>query len=530
MKRLAFLVILLPLAAGCPGSTDGPEVTCGAGTTLNGTTCVPDVVGGNNGVNNGGPASTCGPGTVLDPGTNVCEVENANLTECGQGTSLNPDTDQCEAIGDELVCGQGTSMVDGECVPDNPCPEGEVFRNGTCVPGAGLCGGGTVWREGECVPIDPLLDVALTEGPENNDPVYGGTALALTPGVDGDVEWVKGVIGAAENLDDEDDLEPDFDGYTFDAVAGQRLLLQATAVGVPSAAFEVRFLGEDPLHQEFRRLALPFGDRNAQREIVAPWDGTYQVRVGELSNLRGVGGEPSGGEGFTYLFGIGVQPAVETIAIDAGADQEGDILGVPHFLVDTADGNGVAIWLDTDEAVFGTWLTSGADFGEVAGPAQYVALPDGGVLVTVDHVEAAASDTQFVLRTAPVHLVDEVEPNQSADDATALGTLGPAILAGVGGFVVVDVEAEETTADWWSFSLDASTQVTIETSWRTVGADTTLSVYAAGDLEESVAFDDDGAGLYSTVSLELDSGDYLVLVRSYEDLDDGDYFLSVSAD
>ena len=521
MDRLPALLVLMLCATGCPGGGNDDVVTCGPGTTLNGRACVPDLVGGNNGGNNGA-ASTCGPGTVLDPVNNVCEVENANITECGPGTSLNPDTEQCEATGPQVSCADGTTEVAGECVADNPCPDGEVFRNGACIPGAALCGQGTVWRAGECVPFDPLVDVVDTEGAENNDPAYGGTATPVVPGVDGDVTLVKGTIGPAEDLDGDEDgtLDPDFDGFVFEAVAGQRLMVQATAVGAPSVALEVAFLGDGG----YLRAAIPFGDRNAQRQIVAPWTGSYLVRVGELSNFAGVGGVPQGAEGFTYLFGIATLAAQAPTPLAPDGEVSGDIRTLPQFSVET-QADAVAIRLITDPAVASVWFATSPDFSVYAGAQTYLRVPEGGLLVTADYVDAAALDTEFTLTATAATLVDEVEPNQSAEDATRLGTTS-GLLAGAGDFAVVDADAETTTEDWWAFSTDGGT-VEVGTSFRSTPADTTLTLYAAGDLEQAIDFDDDGAGLYSVLTAELAAGDYVAVVRSFDEQTDGDYFLSV---
>ena len=316
----------------------------------------------------------------------------------------------------------------------------------------------------------------------------------------------------------------------LDADAGQRFLLQAAAVGAPAVAFEVR-LGGDDAPADYERFGIPYADRNAQRLFVAPWTGTYVVRVGELSNFRGIGGEPTGSADFTYLFGVERLDPVEPVAVAAGAESVvGDLLDVPGFVVSAAEADGVAVRLETGDSVRATWFTSGLDYADPAPAARFVALPEGGLLLRVDHVEAAAADTDFTLHTTPALLTGDGEPNQIAEDATALGTTGAAILVGLGGFAVVDEQAEGTTEDFWSFTVAAAGTFTVETDFRTLPADTTLALYAAENLEEAIGFNDDADGLYSSVSAELAEGGYVVVVRSFDDEVDGDYFLSVAAE
>lgn len=527
MKRLAIPAALLLLLSGCPGDDDDDGVICGPGTIQNGTQCVPEVVGGNNGANNGGAAATCGPGTSLNPETNVCEVENANVTECGEGTSLNPDTGECETSGPTISCAEGTVLVEGECVAENPCPEGSIFRDGECTLAEDLCGEGTVFRDGSCVPIDPLEGVDASEADENNDPVYGGTAGAIAPGAVGEPNWVKGTIGAPADLDGEaETLEGDFDGFRLSAEAGQRIELQVVAVGAPAMALSVGFEGEG-LPEGYRRLAIPYGSRTASRVLVAPATGDYLVRVGELSNFAGVGGAPTGSDDFTYLFGAALLEGPPAVSGVVGEDVEGDILDVPEVQF---TGEALGVWVDANPSVDLSWFTATTGEAGYTPGTRYLEVPEAGISVYVDYVSAAAEDTSFTLRTEAVTLIAESEPNQTAEDAGALGTLGTARVVGQGGFEVVDVVNETTTDDWWSFTLDADTNVVLQTEARLAPGNTTLAVFAADAVEQPIAVDDDGNGLYSRVSATLDAGDYLVLVRSADDLRAGDYFLTLTAD
>lgn len=114
---LSFVVVL----SGC-GSTApaAGETLCGAGTTLQGNTCVATSAG-----------ATCGPGTVLS-GTQ-CVPAGATVT-CGEGTTL---TDgRCVAGGATVTCGAGTTLQGTTCVATSggaTCGTGTVLRNGACV-------------------------------------------------------------------------------------------------------------------------------------------------------------------------------------------------------------------------------------------------------------------------------------------------------------------------------------------------------------------------------------------------------------
>ena len=73
-------------------------MTCGPGTHLDGSVCLPD-----------GPGITCGPGTHQDG--NVCLPDAAPVI-CGPGTHQDGDT--CLP---DVVCGPGTHQDGGACVP-----------------------------------------------------------------------------------------------------------------------------------------------------------------------------------------------------------------------------------------------------------------------------------------------------------------------------------------------------------------------------------------------------------------------------
>src|SRR5262249_2616433 len=118
------------------------------------------------------PQVECGDGTVLvngecvpvtppvacGPGTveqnGLCVPTRA--LACGPGTVAQ--TGQC-VVQNPLTCGPGTVALNGQCVPDNlfPCGPGTVALNGQCVPDNLFpCGPGTVVMNGVCVVANPI--------------------------------------------------------------------------------------------------------------------------------------------------------------------------------------------------------------------------------------------------------------------------------------------------------------------------------------------------------------------------------------
>lgn len=65
---------------------------------------------------------TCGPGTILKDGECVLQTEPEEETA--------PTT---ETPKDELTCGEGTILKDGVCVLDETCGPGTILVDGTCV-------------------------------------------------------------------------------------------------------------------------------------------------------------------------------------------------------------------------------------------------------------------------------------------------------------------------------------------------------------------------------------------------------------
>ncbi len=120
--RPLLLTLAALFTAGCAATAPAAgETLCGAGTTLQGNTCVAASTG-----------ASCGAGTVLS-GTE-CVPAGATIT-CGEGTTLS--SGRCVATGATVTCGSGTGLQGTTCV---------------ATGGAGLtCGAGTVASGTSCV-------------------------------------------------------------------------------------------------------------------------------------------------------------------------------------------------------------------------------------------------------------------------------------------------------------------------------------------------------------------------------------------
>src|SRR5688572_7183809 len=69
------------------------------------------------------------------------------------------------------VCGDGTTLLNGECIADGSviCGDGTVLDEGECVASDEVCGAGTVFVDGECLAeTDPEIPVDAEEGAEPN--------------------------------------------------------------------------------------------------------------------------------------------------------------------------------------------------------------------------------------------------------------------------------------------------------------------------------------------------------------------------
>lgn len=197
--NVAMALGLLAGVAGCsakdaePAATAGSATSCGEGTTLVGSQCLPlPGSGGDGGV-------ACGPGTRLE-GSQCLASDDAGATDggitCGAGTVL--DAGVCvanpsDAGGAEggITCGPGTYADAGFCVPSGGGADAGI-----------ACGPGTVLDGGACVPSGADPDAPVVEA-FGAYALYGDAPFATT------LTWtVKSPGGAALTCD----LDADGDG------------------------------------------------------------------------------------------------------------------------------------------------------------------------------------------------------------------------------------------------------------------------------------------------------------------------------
>jgi hypothetical protein len=108
----------------------------------------------------GGSDDTC----LDDEGDGCAPV----VVTCGEGTSLR---DGACVPDEDVVCGEGTVFEEGQCVAVEEdsieCGEGTLLKDEICLPALTLaCGPGTQEDDGECVASDPRDPLECGEGTE----------------------------------------------------------------------------------------------------------------------------------------------------------------------------------------------------------------------------------------------------------------------------------------------------------------------------------------------------------------------------
>ncbi len=484
-------------------------VVCGEGTSLQGGECVSDVV-----------ATDCGDGTTLVDG--VCVADEVGGPECGAGTV---DVDGECVVEHPLNCAEGTTEVDGECVADAACGPDTELVDGACVSTVG-CGEGTIEIDGNCELIDPF-DGIEREADEPNDPAFFGDAAnvsTVTLGAEGETVLVTGNIDPPTTIMDEEEnsfLAADFDVVFFEGTKGTRVGLEATAIGAPGVAVAIVFIAEDDDDRNYVRIAFPFGSKNAWREAVLPYDGTYMLRVGTPTdtatffnfvtegnlNFGGLVGEPEGADDFTWILGLThIAPtSPETFVGNATFMFTGDdVRSAPQALVEAEAGTIVQLGLEPGPGVLGTFTTHDADYTNVAQDAGIVIVPEGGLHITVDSFAERSNDPSFNLTV--VQLVQIPQGELAAGSETEVtGTL------------------VANTTQFISFSVAAPSVVSFA-GGPAPDADTNIGMYlSTGDLTETFAGSFDQLfGLPSATesfSAFVQPGDYQLIIL-HEELDE----------
>ena len=416
-------------------------IVCGSGTALVGDQCVPAAEGVECGAGTALVAGECVPSDPLACGDgtervgDVCVSADGDL-RCGPGTELRGD--ECVAP-DGVVCGEGTRLEDGACVLEAVlCPDGQGWVGGRCVPIGARCGAGTVQVGDACVPVDPLADIAAEESAENNDPVLGGAAGALALGDEGSLLYVRGLIQAPRDLDDDGLADADFDGFAVSLRGGDRVSIEVTAVGAPDLAFEVT--GPNG----YWRRAFPATERNARRILAVPADGSYLLRISTAVNFAG-GAPPQGGDSFTWFAAVGLVAAGEAAVYDRTDflwDARADSAPAARIAVSAASPIRLSVSGAPDaQPVLLVAREGGFDEVDAAQPRVFF-VPEGGLEVVADQ-RITGSGRAVIVR---------------ADAGGArLGRLGPGEDLALTGTAIPGGEGPA-----WSWEVEAGTVVRVD--------------------------------------------------------------------
>ncbi len=284
MKRL-FLILLAGLLAfpGC-GGEEGKD--CGAGTVKVGGECVPLIL-------------DCAPGTRPEgfECVPVCpsgEVWDGNqcvlAAECAPGTKQQ---------GDQCVPACGTDQYwDGTDCADVPeCDTGTTFnpQTGRCEVDESVCGPGTRLENGVCVPEgNPVADVYETGDPDELAPFDLPAAGGSTS--------LGGVIDTPEDINGDGYEDANWDGFEFEASAGTWVRITATSSGAALPAFLLGSTSRDL--ETYIRYAVNPNGLDTVREFYLPYDDTYVIWVSDYNHVMayvfGYSPIPVGGDDFTY--------------------------------------------------------------------------------------------------------------------------------------------------------------------------------------------------------------------------------------
>lgn len=273
--RASAMVSLFTLFAACGGNDNAQ--------TNSSTPIVPD------------DSVTCGEGTVKQGLKCVIETPIA----CGEGTSLIEG--QCVPDNVEPPCGEGTTLIDSECVPDitTLCGEGTSLdaASGRCIARS-ECSPDTVLIDGVCSSKDEvaLLDPDIVESTEQNDISLGGAPeLIATPEVGQSVSAV-GNIDAPTDHDGDGQDDQDLDTWRMNVNAGDAVRIHLQDAGAGALGFEITgpegFSRQGPRHNP-----------EPSRTIYFPHDGLYDLTVMPQARLydRDAGASGSASSGYRLV-------------------------------------------------------------------------------------------------------------------------------------------------------------------------------------------------------------------------------------
>lgn len=252
-------------------------------------------------------------------------------TECGAGTE---EVDgECVATGEPVECAAGTTLVGNECVPDGSviCETGTMFDmdTGTCVPDISGCAEGTVLVGGECVPEDETLTGDVQEPAEPNGLNQGDTPGTFTTPAVGEDVVIEGCITPFEDIDQNSELDADFDAYLFSVTEPTLLDITADGVGGLAGGFQIIPLDDDLFDAGWQRYGVDMTHDTSQRQVFLPKAGDYALVA---TDSRAIFGLPFGSEDTCYFITVAnVEVPAPTPIADGGEIVEDTFGPDVHF-------------------------------------------------------------------------------------------------------------------------------------------------------------------------------------------------------
>lgn len=238
-------------------------------------------------------------------------------SDCGAGTI---DQDGTCVPENPVECASGTTLVGSECVPDGSviCETGTMFDmdTGTCVPDITGCAEGTVLVGGECVPEDEVLAGDVQEPAEPNGLNAGDTPGTFTTPAVGESLVIDGCITPFEDVDQNSELDGDFDVYVFSVTEPTLLDLTADGVGGLAGGFWIQPLGE-LADSGWVRYGVDMTQDTAQRQVYLPAAGDYALIA---TDSRAVFGLPFGSADTCYYITVANVEVPAATPIAAGGD------------------------------------------------------------------------------------------------------------------------------------------------------------------------------------------------------------------
>lgn len=308
-----------------------------------------------------------------------------NSNQCGEGTHAD-DNGYCVA---DAACGPGTvADSTGQCVPDGSviCSDGTVYdpATSTCVPDDSVCGEGTVLVDGQCID-EGIVAVDAEEAAEPNDGDGAGEIAGQIdiPAIGGDGFVIHGCVDPYRDVDGNGNPDVDLDFWVFQVTGPTALHIAADGVHGLAAGYVVDTADEQLFNDGWRRFGVNLVNDKSERDVFLPKAGVYVL---EMTDSRSLFLDAAGGPDACYYTTITqvALPAAEpgTISETNGTSDgslrvlsfasggEGDIL---DNLFDEGDTDAISGGLVAMKG--NTYLTSSAEsagfFGSI--PAETLA-------------------------------------------------------------------------------------------------------------------------------------------------------------